>query len=103
VAREAGFALRWEIERRPEALRYPVLRDGYIEKLTACYDWLERELDRETPVHIGHIGVATTLSWLEFRPLPPFREGRPGLSAWLDAFQARPSIQATPLSGDTID
>ena len=99
----AGIAARWEIERRPEAFRYPALRDGYIEKLITCYDWLEHELDREEPVHIGHIAIATILSWLEFRQLQSFREGRPKLSAWFDAFQERPSMRATPLAGGTVD
>ena len=99
----AGGALRWETVRRPEALRYPPLRDGYIEKLTASYDWLERELDVNTPVHIGHIALATTLSWLEFRELPTFRENRGRLAAWFDAFELRPSMRATPMSGETQD
>jgi glutathione S-transferase len=99
----AGGALRWETVRRPEALRYPPLRDGYIEKLIASYDWLEQELDTETPVHIGHIALATTLSWLEFRELPTFREKRGRLTAWFDAFELRPSMRATPMSGETHD
>jgi len=99
----AGGALRWETVRRPEALRYPPLRDGYIEKLIASYDWLEQELDTETPVHIGHIALATTLSWLEFRELPTFREKRGRLAAWFDAFELRPSMRATPMSGETHD
>src|SRR5690606_31294803 len=28
---DAGIAVRWETVRRPEALRYPQLRDGYVE------------------------------------------------------------------------
>src|SRR6185312_16831679 len=31
---DAGIALRWETVRRPETLRYPPLRDGYVQKLT---------------------------------------------------------------------
>lgn len=99
---DAGIQVRWETVRRPEALRYPPLRDGYIDKLTASYDWLERELDVESPLHVGHIAVATALDWLEFRGLPSFRD-RPRLVAWFDAFAARPSMLATPLSGDTHD
>jgi glutathione S-transferase len=99
----AGGALRWETVRRPEALRYPPLRDGLIEKLIASYDWLEQELDTETPVHVGHIALATTLSWLEFRELPTFRENRGRLVAWFDAFELRPSMRATPMSGETHD
>jgi len=100
---DAGIAVRWETVRRPEALRYPPLSDGYTEKLIASYDWLERELDVDGALHVGHIAVATALSWLAFRELPDFRSGRPRLTAWLAAFEARPSMRATPLSGETQD
>lgn len=100
---DAGIALRWETVRRPAELRYPPLRDGYTEKLLASYDWLERELDHASPIHVGHIALATALSWIEFRELPDFREKRPQLTAWFDVFEARPSMRATPLSGETQD
>lgn len=100
---EAGISIRWETVRRPEALRYAQLRDGYREKLIAGYDWLERELDAAAPIHIGHIALATCLDWLEFRCLPGFRDRRPNLSRWLDEFKSRPSMRETPLSGDTHD
>jgi glutathione S-transferase len=54
-------------------------------------------------LHDGHIAVATALDWLEFRELPGFRERRPRLTAWFDEFAARPSMLATPLSGETHD
>jgi glutathione S-transferase len=100
---EAGIAIRWETVRRPQALRYPPLRDGYVAKLVCTYDWLEDELDVDSELHVGHIAVATTLSWLEFRELPDFRERRPRLTQWFDEFSARPSMRATPLSGETHD
>jgi glutathione S-transferase len=100
---DAGIAVRWETVRRPEHLRYPPLRDGHVAKLIASYDWLEQALDVTAPMHVGHIALATALSWLEFRELPTFRNERPRLTAWFDAFEARPSMQATPLSGDTHD
>ena len=100
---DAGIAVRWETVRRPEQLRHPPLRDGYVEKLISSYDWLEKELDTTSNIHVGHIALATVLDWLEFRELPPFRNGRPRLSNWLDAFTARPSMRATPLSGETHD
>jgi glutathione S-transferase len=100
---EAGILVRWETVRRPENLRYPPLRDGYVDKLTASYDWLERHLDVASPVHVGHVAVATALSWLEFRSLPSFRERRPRLVEWFDEFERRPSMRATPLSGQTQD
>lgn len=100
---DAGIQIRWETVRRPEPLRYPPLRDGYIQKVVASYDWLERELDVDSPVHVGHVALATCLDWLEFRELPNFREGRPRLAGWFDEFAKRPSMRATPLSGETRD
>jgi glutathione S-transferase len=100
---DAGIAVRWETVRRPEQLRHPPLRDGYVEKLISSYDWLEKELDTTSNIHVGHIALATVLDWLEFRELPPFRNGRPRLSDWLDAFTARPSMRVTPLCGETHD
>ena len=116
---DAGIAYRWETVRRPHELRYASLADGYRTKLEESYDWLERELDFDVgldvagnegggeddvaPVHVGHIAVATALSWLEFRELPTFRQRAQRLSAWLDDFSRRPSMKATPLSGQTHD
>jgi glutathione S-transferase len=100
---DAGIAHRWETVRRPEAFRYPPLQEGYAQKLLSSYDWLERELDVDSAVHVGHIALATTLSWLEFRELPSFGPGRPRLAGWQEAFERRPSMRATPLSGETQD
>jgi glutathione S-transferase len=100
---DAGIALRWETERRPEALRYPTLADGQAAKLVAAYDFIESEVDLDGPVDLGQIALATALSWLEFRLLPLFRPGRPRLSAWYDAFSRRQSMLATPLEGETQD
>lgn len=99
---QAGIGLRWETERRPEALRYPALADGYAEKVEQTYDWLEQTLDVDAPLDVGHIALATALSWMAFRNLPSFRD-RKKLSVWFDAFEDRPSMRATPLSGETHD
>lgn len=100
---DAGISLRWETVRRPEPARYLPLRNGCEQKLLAVYDWLERELDPEAPLHVGHIALAAALSWLEFRELLDFRAGRPRLSTWMSAFEERPSMRATRLSGETKD
>lgn len=99
---QAGIGLRWETDRRPAALRYPALADGYTEKVEQTYDWLEQTLDVDAPLDIGHIALATALSWMAFRELPSFRDRR-RLTAWFDAFEDRPSMRATPLSGETHD
>lgn len=107
---EAGIAVRHETVRRPEAYRYPAMRDGQLEKLTASYDFLEGEWARrhgrepeEGLVDLGQIAIATALSWIAFRGLPDFEQGRPRLSAWFRAFTQRPSMLATPLAGETVD
>ena len=103
---DAGIAVRHETVRRPEALRYPAMRDGQIEKLVASYDFLEHQWAGSADtasVDIGQIALATALSWLAFRELPDFEHGRPRLSAWYHTFHERPSMLATPLTGDTVD
>ena len=100
---EAGILVRWETVRRPENLRYPLLRDGHVEKLTTSFDWLDRHLDVASPVHIGHIAVATALELARVSLAPEFPDSRPRLVEWFDQFEKRPSMQATPLSGETCD
>jgi glutathione S-transferase len=100
---ESGVAVRWETVRRPEHLRFAPLRDGYLTKLQESYVWLEAEMDFDGELHVGHIAVATALSWLEFRAVAPFRARCPRLGAWLDAFNQRPSMLATPMSGEVQD
>lgn len=100
---EAGIALRWETERRPEPLRYPPLAAGMTAKLVASYDHLEGEATLEQPLHIGHIALATALAWLEFRSLPDFATGRPRLAQWYRGFAQRPSMRATSYEGETHD
>lgn len=99
---DAGIALRWETVRRPEPLRYPPLQAGYEKKLVESYRWLDQAITDAGDVDIGQIALATALDWLEFRALPSFR-GFSRLSAWFDAFAVRPSMRATPLSGETHD
>jgi glutathione S-transferase len=99
---DAGIALRWESVRRPDHLRYPPLRAGYEKKLAESYRWLDRAIADADNVDIGQIALATALDWLEFRDLPSFRTCA-RLSDWFDGFAARPSMRATPLSGETQD
>lgn len=100
---EAGSAVRHETDRRPAPYRYPAMRDGQTQKLIAAYDWLERKSALDGPLDIGQIALATALSWIEFRNLPGFRDGRPRLGGWYDRFTKRPSMLATPLAGEVVD
>lgn len=100
---EAGILVRWEAVRRPEPLRHQPFLEGQQLKVTEGYDYIENQLHLSDHITIGEIALATSLSWLEFRGLPSFREGRPALSAWYDKFAERPSMLATTLVGDTHD
>jgi glutathione S-transferase len=90
-----GILLRSETAHRPDALRMPELADGHRDKLVASYDHIERDPSLEEPLHIGHIALATALSWIVFRELPGFRDGRPRLAQWYERFSRRPSMLAT--------
>lgn len=100
---DAGIALRWETLRRPEHLRYPPLQEGQTAKLVESFDVLERSESFDEPLHLGHIGLATALAWLEFRGLPDFRAKRPRLTRWYEAFSKRISMRATAYHGETQD
>ncbi len=100
---DAGIAVRWETERRPQALRYPPLAEGQTTKLLETYDHLEAQADLDGPVTVGQIGLATALAWLSFRRLPDFRARAPRLAGWFSRFNQRPSMRATPYEGETQD
>jgi glutathione S-transferase len=99
---EAGILARWEMTRRPEALRYEPFQNGQLEKLTESYQFIEDNITLNEEVSIGEIALATSLSWLEFRELPSFRHCAK-LSQWYDNFITRDSMLATTLVGDTHD
>jgi len=102
---DAGINARWEGERRPENLRWPLMHDGQVRKIAAACDYLERELDSRRPERpdIGDIALVTALSWIEFRRVYEFLSGRPRLARWYAALCARPSMLATTLEGQTHD
>ncbi|WP_109126428.1 glutathione S-transferase family protein [Dyella sp. C11] len=100
---DAGIAVRWEAERRPEALRWPAMRDGHLAKVVGACDYLETQIGAGVHVDIGDVALATALSWIAFRNVYDFQAGRPRLSAWYERMCARASMRATPLHGDTVD
>jgi len=100
---EAGIHLRWETVRRPDERRWPELADGFRDKLRASYDFLERDDSLDGPLDIGHIALAATLGWVVFRELPSFGAQHVRLAHWYEQFSRRPSMLATPLSGQTLD
>lgn len=103
---EAGILARWEMTRRPKALRYEPFQNGQLEKITETYQFIEDNIHlhntQNKEVSIGEIALATSLSWLEFRELPSFKR-YPKLNQWYDDFVTRKSMLATTLVGDTHD
>lgn len=100
---EIGIQARWESERRPETLRYPPLYKGLSDKLISSYHYIEDTVDLNNIPMLAQIALATTLSWLEFRELPPFDKKYPKLIRWYNDFIQRDSMKATTLTGDTHD
>ena len=100
---DAGIAVRWETERRPEAVRWAPLGEGYLQKIIATCDFLEGAIDPEKTLDIGDIALATALSWVEFRRIYDFQPGRPRLASWYRQVNGRASMVATPFEGDTVD
>ncbi|HYB10765.1 MAG TPA: glutathione S-transferase [Alphaproteobacteria bacterium] len=100
---EAGSLYRWEIDRRPETLRWRAMAEAQAGKLRTAYDFIEQKVALDGPLDIGQIALATALGWLEFRRLPWLADSHPRLTNWYRAFARRPSMVATPMQGETFD
>jgi len=89
----------WRNERdKPEGRQTPEWLAAFELKTAASLDRLETmvpELEA-APFGIGHIAIGCALSYLDFRFTGyGWRHGRGRLAAWHEAFEARPSVQAT--------
>ena len=98
---DAGVLCVYEVRYREEAIRsadWVAAQHGRIIRGLDVLEasWLEH---LNGPLDMGQIAIGCMLSYLDFRRdmggWPEWREGRPGLSAWGDAFLQRPSILAT--------
>ncbi|WP_440091744.1 glutathione S-transferase family protein [Pseudomonas syringae] len=99
---DVGIKLRWEVERRPQALRYPAYAEGQAYKLEQAFDFVEQRIDLNGQTTIGHIALATALDWIAFRELSDF-SSRKRLAEWYGTFCERASMRATEYSGQTHD
>jgi len=99
---DVGIKLRWEVERRPEALRYPAYAEGQAYKLDQTYCFIENHIALNGRTTIGHIALATALDWIAFRKLSDF-SSQQRLAEWYQTFCERPSMRATEYSGKTHD
>lgn len=83
---------------RPEGQRSAPIANGFELKINKALDLLERETAQlaRAPFGIGQIGVATALSYMDFRFTDrAWRNGLPQLAAWFETINARASFQAT--------
>jgi glutathione S-transferase len=95
---DAAILMVYEVRVRPEAKRYDPWVDGQWGKIDRALDALEsRWMDHLTgPLDMGQISVACALGYLDFRHGPRrWRQGRPELTTWYNAFSNRPSMLAT--------
>lgn len=99
---DAALLARYETVARPKELYWGAWYDGQIEKIDSGLDalldvWLDRLSGPVTP---GIISAACALGYLDFRfPDKDWRTGREKLAAWFEAFEKRPSMQATMPKG----
>lgn len=98
---EAGILVFYERAQRPAQLHWQPWLDGQSAKVLQGLDALEadHDLTRDPTTaspNLAHLCLGATLGWLDFRrPVGDFREGRPRLAAWFEAFAQRPSMVAT--------
>jgi glutathione S-transferase len=116
IPRESGKhwqALRWHamgdnmldtlVLWRNETLRHqpqqsPETIVGFLIKTQTSLDALEKEEPQlaAAPFGIGHVALGVALGYIDFRfPDLRWRDGRPKLAAWYEAFARRPSMQNT--------
>ncbi|MDS9469832.1 glutathione S-transferase family protein [Paracoccus sp. MBLB3053] len=93
---EAAVLLRYELVQRPQHLRWTDWIAAQFARIDAALDHAEsRERQLGAP-HIGAIGMAAALEYLDFRhPGHDWRARRAGLAAWLDRFSAQPIMRET--------
>jgi glutathione S-transferase len=96
---EAGVSQRYETAARPQGLQWREWMERQALRVLAECDDLEKTWSKDlAEVTAGSVAVAVALSYLDFRlPDWPWRQGRPKLQAFHEAFSARPSMQATAL------
>lgn len=96
---EAGVAQRYETAVRPQGLQWREWMERQAVRVKAEFDDLDKTWEKDLgEVTAGSIAVAVALAYLDFRlPDWQWRKDRPRLTAFHEAFSARPSMQATAL------
>ena len=96
---DAALQCRYETALRPEALRWPAWIEAWRSKIVDGLDCLETEAEGlRQRMDIGTISVFCALAYLDFRLGDlAWRDTRPGLAVWFDAFAAHPAVAATAI------
>ena len=94
---DAAVSRRYETVFRPDEKRWDDWAAGQKAKISRGLDMLEERADRLADrLDIGTIALACALGYLDFRfAADTWRDNRPGLAAFYEAFAARPSMQRT--------
>lgn len=98
---DAGVLCVYEVRCREEAERSSAWTAAQTGKVWRGLDALESDWmgHLSGPVTMAHIGVGCALGYLDFRRemagWDDWRDGRPQLAAWGEAFMARPSMVVT--------
>ena len=93
---DAALLIRYEISVRPEPLRWQGWIDGQTQKVNQTLDAMEQHAAALDRVDAAAIGTGCARGYLDHRLSDwGWRDARPGLATWFEAFSARPSMQAT--------
>ncbi|MFS8037189.1 glutathione S-transferase N-terminal domain-containing protein [Xanthobacter sp. AM11] len=94
---DAGILVLYEARFRPAERHEPKWLDYQAQKMTRALDALEAATPMgDGPITVGEIALGCALGWLDFRFEGKWREGRPGLVAWYEAFALRcPGFEAS--------
>ncbi|PZQ95518.1 MAG: glutathione S-transferase [Cereibacter sphaeroides] len=95
---DAAILMVYEIRTRPEERRHSDWVEGQWGKIDRSLEAIEQRWmsNLNGPLDMAQVAVACALGYLDFRHGDrPWRNGRPALAAWNDAFAARPSMLAT--------
>lgn len=99
---EAAILMLYEGRLRPEEKRFDAWVEGQWAKIARALDTLEGRWMSHLngPLDMGQIAIGVALSYLDFRfDARGWRQGRPELARWHEAFAARESMTATVPQG----